>query len=78
MGKKYYMIRMPSEIYHKYKNVKIKMEADIKKFTGRRIPLTMPKVFNAVINPKFNQNFIEVDLGKLSGLAKKNRGIYDF
>lgn len=74
MAKRYYMVRMPSDIYHKYKNVKTKMEMDIQKFTGRRIPLTMPKVFNAVINPEFNKNFILVDMKKLTELARTKRG----
>ena len=76
MAKKYYMIRMPSEIYKRYKDTKVKMETDIQKFTGKRIPLTMPKVFNAVINPEFNHNFIEIDMKKLTDLAKFKKGKY--
>lgn len=73
MVKKYVLVRMPIQVYQKYKDVKMKMETDISRFYGRRIPMTMPKVFKAVIDPKFNENFIEVDLKKLTGLAKNRR-----
>jgi hypothetical protein len=73
MSKKYVFVRMPENIYKDYKNVKAKMEGDIEKVTGRRIPLTMPKVFRAIISPEFNSNFIEVDLKKLVNLAREKK-----
>lgn len=76
MAKKYVFVRMPNDIYQLYKGIKIKMEKDIKGVTGKRIPLTMPKVFRAVASPKINQNFIEIDLKTLVELAKQRRRRY--
>jgi len=77
MSKRYVFIRMPSDIYQKYRGVKLKMENDIKEFNGLDINLTWPKFFNTLINPKYNENYIQVDLKKLSDLAKKKRGKYE-
>jgi hypothetical protein len=33
----------------------------------------MPKVFKAVASPEFNENFIEIDLKKLTEFAKRGR-----
>lgn len=73
MAKKYVFVRMPEDVYNIYKNIKVKMELDIKQITGRNIPLTMPKVFRAVASPDLNKNFIEVDLKDLVSLAKNRR-----
>jgi len=73
MAKKYVFVRMPADVYNLYKGIKIKMEADIEKVAGKPIPLTMPKVFKAVVSPNLNRNFIEVDLNNLVDLAKKGR-----
>lgn len=74
MVKKYVMVRMPIEIMQMYKGAKKNMESDIEKVAGKRIPLTMPKVFKAVISPQINENYIQVDLKKLVELAKQKRG----
>lgn len=76
MAKKYVFVRMPVEVFNRYKEIKINMERDIKAVTGKHIPLTMPKVFKAVASPKMNENFIQVDMKKLVELAKQKRGIY--
>ena len=76
MVKKYVFVRMPEEIYVKYVDVKHKMENDIKKVSGKNLTLTMPKVFNAIISPEFNENFIQVDLKRLHDLARKKKGKY--
>lgn len=73
MAKKYIFVRMPEEIYKRYRNIKINMEKDIHKVTGKDIKLTMPKVFKAVASPDLNENFIQVDLNKLVKLAKEKR-----
>ena len=76
--RRYRIVRMPEEIYQKYYGVKLKMESDIRKVTGRQdLRLSMPKVFNTIIDPKMNENFIEVDLFKLSQLSRKKKGKYD-
>lgn len=77
MVKRYVFVRMPAEIYEKYKVVKFKMETDLRKVTGKNLTLSMPKVFNTVISPEFNRNYIEVDLFKLAALAKKRKGYYE-
>ena len=77
MVKRYVFVRMPTEIYEKYKAVKFKMETDLHKVTGKNMTLSMPKVFNTIISPEFNRNYIEVDLFKLAQLAKKRKGYYD-
>lgn len=74
MAKKYVFVRMPVKVYNVYKGIKLKMEADIKKVYGRKVPLTMPKVFHAVASPKYNENFIQVDMKNLINLAKLKRG----
>lgn len=73
MAKKYVFVRMPAEVYNIYKDIKIKMENDLKKTSGRDIPLTMPKVFKAVASPQFNENLIVVDLNKLRDLARRKK-----
>lgn len=73
MVKSYKWVRMPTEIYNNYKNVKINMEKDLAKVYGKRIPLTMPKVFHAIVNPKLNENYIQIELQKLKELAKRRR-----
>jgi hypothetical protein len=73
--KRYVFVRMPFEIHQKYVNVKHQMENDIQKVTGQKnLRLTMPKVFNAVISPDFNENYIQVDLRKLAKVARKRKG----
>ncbi len=73
MAKKYVFVRMPVDVYNIYKGLKVKMETDIKNISGKQIPLTMPKVFKAVASPEFNENFIEIDLKKLTEFAKRGR-----
>jgi len=73
MAKKYVFVRMPAEIYNMYKNIKVNMETDIQQITGKRIPLTMPKVFKAIASPELNENFIQVDMNSLIKLAKEKR-----
>jgi hypothetical protein len=70
---KRYFVALPSDVYNIYKNIKVNMENDIEKVAGKRIPLTMPKVFRAVASPEFNANFIEIDIRKLTQLAKEKR-----
>lgn len=74
MAKRYVMLRMPKDIYDRYLGVKQKMESDISRVAGTPLKLSMPSVFNAVINPELNDNFIEVDLKKLRRLGKKIKG----
>lgn len=76
MGKKYVFVRMPIEIHKMYKGVKVKMEKDIQNAVGKRIPMTMPKVFRAIISPEFNEHFIQIDLKKLTELAREKRRRY--
>lgn len=73
MAKKYVFVRMPLEIYKLYTNIKLNMEKDIKLVSGREIRLTMPKVFKAVASPRFNENYIQIDMGKLLDLAREKR-----
>jgi hypothetical protein len=76
--KHYRIVRMPEEIYQKYFGVKLRMESDIRRVTGKQyLKLSMPKVFNAIIDPKLNENFIEVDLLRLSKLSQRKKGKYD-
>ena len=73
MMKKYKFVRMPNETYDRYYKIKLKMEADIAKLVGRKIPLPMTKVFKAVASPEFNENFIQIDLPKLVKLAREKK-----
>lgn len=73
MVKKYVFVRMPEDIFNIYKGIQVKMQGDLKKFTGKDIKVTMPKVFKAVASPDFNENFIQVDIKKLVEVAKKRR-----
>lgn len=69
MAKKYIYVRMPLEVYNLYLNKKKNMERDLKYITGKRIPLTMPKVFKLVGN-----NPTEIERNHLLNIAKKKRG----
>jgi len=73
MAKRYIFVRMPAEIYNRYVNIKVNMEQDITKVTGKPTKLTMPKVFKAVASPDFNENFIQIPMKKLVKLSKEKR-----
>jgi hypothetical protein len=73
MAKKYIFVRMPEEIYKRYVTIKLNMEKDISKVTGKPTTLTMPKVFRAVASPDLNENYIQVDMTNLIKLAKEKR-----
>lgn len=77
MVRKYVFVRMPEDIYKLYRGIKVKMEKDIQGVTGRRIPLTMPKVFRAIASPKINENFIQIDIKTLVEMAKQKRRRYE-
>lgn len=77
MTKKYVFIRMPTDVFQRCKGVKLKMESDIREFSGCEAKISWPKFFNTIINPKFNENYIQIDLKKLTELAKKRRGKYE-
>jgi len=71
MAKTYVFVRMPSDIHAKYKIVKQNMENDLSRVAGKPIKLTMPRVFNAVIDPRVNENYIQIDLKRmLKGVRK--------
>lgn len=72
MGKRYW-IAVPKDVYQNIWNTKDNMEKDISRITGKRIPMTLPKVLRATFHPKYNENFIQVDIKKLVDLAKKKR-----
>lgn len=73
---RYKFIRLPVPTFNLYKNVKIKMENDLTRIYGKPKRLTMTKVFRAVIDPALNENYIQIDLGKLNKYARKKRGYY--
>lgn len=73
MAKRYIFVRMPEEIYKRYLNIKVNMEKDLTRVTGKETKLTMPKVFRAVASPDLNENYIQVDMSKLIKLAKEKR-----
>lgn len=75
MGRRYVFVRMPKEVYDQYKKIKVKMEVDIQKYYGKRVPMTMPKVFKAISSPEYNENFIQIDIKNLVSLARKKRGV---
>lgn len=71
MAKQYVFVRMPKAVYEKFLLKKNKMEMDIKNIVGKRIPITMPKVFKLVAN-----NPVEIDKGMLIKFAKLKQGRY--
>jgi len=73
MAKKYVFVRMPEDVYGLYKNIQNKMTSDVSRVMGRPVKLPMTKVFKAVASPELNENFIQVDLKKLSKLSKRLR-----
>ena len=73
MPKKYTFVRMPTEIYKRYLQIRVGMEKDISKITGKQTKLTMPKVFRAVAFPGYNENYIQVDINKLVKLAREKQ-----
>lgn len=75
MRRKYKFVRLPEETYQRYANTKAKMENDLRNFTGKKnLTMTMPKVFEAFVNPKVNKSYVEIDLRDLHQLAKTKRG----
>ena len=68
MAKRYKFVRMPRDIYDQFVIKKVKMESDIQDITGKKISLTMPKVWRLVA-----KNPVEIELSKLikSGKVKK-------
>jgi len=64
---RYRLVRLPEEVYKKYYGIKMKMEQDIGS------PLSMPKVFNALVDPNYNPDLIEINLGKLRDISRKRR-----
>lgn len=73
MAKKYHLIRMPEDIFQRYKGIKLNMEKDISKVMGKPVRLTMPKVFRAVASPEINENYIQISMEKLIKLAKSKQ-----
>jgi hypothetical protein len=73
MAKKYIFVRMPENVYNLYKNIKVKMEADIGKVTGKQTSLPMTKVFRAVASPDINENYIQIDVKDLLNLARNKK-----
>jgi len=72
---RYVMVRMPRPVYDNLCQLKAKMEGDLFKANNKQFKLTLPKVINASISPRLNQNFIEIDLNTLKRLSK--RGVYE-
>lgn len=72
MAKRYVFVRMPADVFETYVNIKQKMEKDISSYTGKPTVLPMTQVFRAV-SPQLNENFIQVDLGKLVKLSRGKR-----
>lgn len=78
MNKEYTMVRMPRSIFEKYKRKQERMNHDLYKLTNNpKVKLSMTKVFNIIVDPKLNENSIEIDLKKMIGLAKKKKGNYE-
>lgn len=69
MATRYVFVRMPTEVYNLFYNKKIRMERDIKEVTGKKIPITMPKVFRMV-----GANPVEIDIDSIINIASKKRG----
>lgn len=75
MRQQYKFVRLPKETYEKYQRTKLKMENDLREFTGsKNVKMNMPKVFEAFVNPKVNRRWIEIDYADLYALAKLKRG----
>lgn len=70
---KRYWVAVPSDVYQNLTKTKERMEKDVSRFAGRRIPMTFSKVLRATFDPNYNENFIQVDIKKLSNLAKQKR-----
>jgi|1_EtaG_2_1085319.scaffolds.fasta_scaffold00916_12 hypothetical protein len=71
MAKRYIFVRMPVETFEGFKMKKNKMESDIKDLTGKKVNLTMPKVFSLV-----SKHPVEIDKKLLVKFAKLKRGFY--
>jgi len=68
MAKRYVMVRMPKDSFDKFYNKKKKMEQDIQSLVGRRIPLTMPKLWDLV-----SKNPTEITFDNLLKQTKRGR-----
>ena len=71
MVRKYVMVRMPREVHDKYMNIKINMEKDLRSFTGKPIMMNKTNFFDVLVN--YNENFIQVDIPKLSNILNTRK-----
>lgn len=71
MVRSYVMVRMPKDVHDKYMNIKIRIEQDLTRMSGHPIILSKPQLFQTIVD--YNENFIEVDLGKLSNAFNGGR-----
>lgn len=73
MVKKYVFVRMPEEIYNLYRNVNQQQNNDLLKLGVQNRSIPMNFTFKSVVDPKINENFIEIDLKKLMNNTKPKR-----
>lgn len=73
MVRQYRWVKLPVETYQLYKNIQGQMIKDINLWKGKPVSIPMTKVFHAVASPKFNENYIQVDLNNLLRFAKKRK-----
>jgi len=65
------MVRMPRSVHEKFMNIKIDMEKDLRSFTGKPIQMNKTTFFDVLAN--HNENFIQVDIPKLSNILTDKR-----
>ena len=71
MVRRYVMVRMPRNVHEKFMNIKMDMEKDLRSFTGKPIQMNKTTFFDVLAN--HNENFIQVDIPKLSNILTDKR-----
>ncbi len=63
-------IRVDNETYERLKQIKFNLESDIKNYNGKCKNISVGNVIKFAVCPKYNENYIQVDLNKIAREAR--------
>ncbi len=73
MARRYVFVRMPEETFNLYKAINIKQNNDLIKLGVQQRVLPMTFTFRSVVDPKINENYIQIDLKNLINNTRPKR-----
>lgn len=68
-----YLVRIDKETRKRLEQLRNSIEGDIKNYTGKRKKVSFGKVIKFAVLPRYNENFIQLDLGKVSKELRRIR-----